>query len=370
MRQPCIRVYYTGGPVDHGQEWCLIGPYPSTEVRDREILRLASIAGGTVPSPWTFEPEHADRDDADLWAPAHSVTKATEGLTERDELVVDPDRLLRLFVSPLDSSHGWYTVLRDGEFVDVRSVPDTAPLFTLDDQVVATDGATTTVGGLVDLAFWFNLEPGQTETHDALRLHLLSAHCNLAAPLITDQEALQQHHDEHHGPGGIRNHDPASVDWDMTKCQNLFVDAQQERQAVGDYDWDEDDDAAGAAFSAHVERINNPGQARTKPWTKAPKTYEEVTRYAVSILPPDDPWRRHNEIHVERYRRTGDEWVVQYGAALADRAGTWHHVDPAGQHIFPLDEALSLARRLAPDVSITGEHTALDVLNMPREGRR
>lgn len=246
--------------------------------------------------------------------------------------------------------------------------------YDLDDVVKTADGASVTVGQLADAAFWFDLNPGQTEAHDALRLHLLSAHCNLAAPLITDEEAIDQHHHEHYGPGGIRNHDAVSTDWDMTKCQNLFVDAQKEREAVrdwGNWDGEDEDESAGTAFSAHIERINNPGQARVRPWTRAPRIYEEPTRYTISVLPPDDPWRRHHQIHVSRHRIDADEWTVEHMGYLADAAGNWDPV-PADNRLFPFNEAMALARRLAPTVTVAadGRRTALDVLNMPKDGRR
>jgi hypothetical protein len=248
--------------------------------------------------------------------------------------------------------------------------------YRLDDVITDKTGAATTVGGLLAAAFWFDLQPGQTEECDALRLHLLSAHCKLAAPLLTDDEALDQHRDEHYGPGGIRSHDLKSTDWDLTKCQNLFVDAQQEREAVRDWDsWDgkEEDDSAGAAFSAHVERINNPGQARVRPWTRAPRTYETRTRYTISILPPDDPWRRHHEIHVTdgACGRVDGHWYLEHSGYWADADGNWEPMSSSASstHTFPRNAALDLARRLAPTLDVGGR-TSLDVLNMPKEGRR
>ncbi len=258
MRAPAIRVYYTGGPVDHGQEVCLIGPYPDADTRDQEILRLASLAGLTdrgdtsLTSPWMFDAEHADRDDADLWAPSHAVTAATDGLA-RGALIAEPERVLNLFRDPSEFARGWYSVDRDGEWVDVPARPDTAPLFELDDLVVAADGATTTVGGL-----------------------------------------------------------------------------------------------------------------------EAPKIYEEPSRYTISVLPPDDPWRRHYVIDVVRHSFICDNWSVQHLGFWADRDGVWEPMsggDTVPDHIFPLSEALALARRLAPTVE-TNERTALAVLNLPREGRR
>lgn len=42
---------------------------------------------------------------------------------------------------------------------------------------------------------------------DVLKFHLKMAHHNEAALDLTNDEAVEQHHDEHHGPGGLRNHD-------------------------------------------------------------------------------------------------------------------------------------------------------------------
>lgn len=54
---------------------------------------------------------------------------------------------------------------------------------------------------------------GWTADHcAALRLHLLKTHHNEAAAELSDAEALDQHWHEHHGPGGLRNHDqPAQL---------------------------------------------------------------------------------------------------------------------------------------------------------------
>lgn len=42
---------------------------------------------------------------------------------------------------------------------------------------------------------------------DRLRAHLQVTHMNQSASHLGDGEALDQHHHEHYGPGGIRNHD-------------------------------------------------------------------------------------------------------------------------------------------------------------------
>ncbi len=101
------------------------------------------------------------------------------------------------------------------------------------------------------------------------------------------------------------------------------------------------------------------------------KIYEAPTRYTISILPADHPHRYHHQIHVVQHVITGDKWTVEHMGHWADRDGNWEPGLYGGaDRFFPLDEALAIARRLAPTVSANGERTALDVLNLPREGRR
>lgn len=58
------------------------------------------------------------------------------------------------------------------------------------------------------LAGTFDGARHQVRTYmDALKFHLKTVHCNEAAFNLTNKEAVEQHHDEHHDPGGLRNHD-------------------------------------------------------------------------------------------------------------------------------------------------------------------
>jgi hypothetical protein len=55
-----------------------------------------------------------------------------------------------------------------------------------------------------------------------LGLHLLSEHRLANAHLLTPDEQLEAHNDEHAGPGTIRNHPPAARDWSPTKVRETL----------------------------------------------------------------------------------------------------------------------------------------------------
>jgi hypothetical protein len=213
----------------------------------------------------------------------------------------------------------------------------------------------------------FDLEPGQTEAHDALRLHLLSEHGDLGALGATDDDARDRHAAEHHGPASIRNHDRVSIDWDPEKIAWRIREVEQDDGFLTP----DQLDTLRRLRTAHIERLREPGRARTKLWTVAPRIYEESTRYTISVLPPDDPWRRHYLLHVQQ--RPDGKWIVLHESYWANAAGEWSvpsSGDHVPQHLFELDDALTLARKLAPTVEGGGGRTALDVLNLPKEGRR
>lgn len=60
--------------------------------------------------------------------------------------------------------------------------------------------------------------PADPQPTTELQWHLLNDHRNEAASGLTDAEAVRQHLDEHHGPGGIRNHvEPLELHpWEVT----------------------------------------------------------------------------------------------------------------------------------------------------------
>lgn len=65
-------------------------------------------------------------------------------------------------------------------------------------------------------------------TYPALNLHLLTVHLNDVALTLDEHEAREQHHDEHFGPGGLRNHDAASLHYDLDKARTLLAEAVAE----------------------------------------------------------------------------------------------------------------------------------------------
>lgn len=88
-----------------------------------------------------------------------------------------------------------------------------------------------------------------------------------------------------------------------------------------------------------------------------PEVLVTITRYAVSVLPADDINRKYFTLFVELTHRG---WIVTDGHGGYDSDGGW---EPGrlGAHPFAdHDDALALARRLAPGVTVNG-HTALEV---------
>lgn len=90
-----------------------------------------------------------------------------------------------------------------------------------------------------------------------------------------------------------------------------------------------------------------------------PDTLVTVTGYAVSVLPADHPEFPDYALFVELNPHRA--WVVHDGGAGFDTDGRPRVGEPY-RHPFPsLDDALALARRLAPGMTI-GSRTATDVL--------
>lgn len=90
-----------------------------------------------------------------------------------------------------------------------------------------------------------------------------------------------------------------------------------------------------------------------------PDALMTVTGYAVSVLPADHREFHDYALYVDLTRR--GRWVVHDGGAGFDADGC-PRVREQDRHPFPsLDDALALARRLAPGMTI-GSRTATDVL--------
>lgn len=123
---------------------------------------------------------------------------------------------------------------------------------------------------------------------------------------------------------------------------------------------------------------------------RIPDPIVTTTRYEVSCLPADHPWRRHFTITVE-YRSDG-QWVSSEGGAFLAADGTWswgyswrdgsqgpktdaeHREVQEGYeawkatHRFDLDTALALARKHAPLMKVNGR-TVADALERQETAR-
>ncbi|MET7795705.1 hypothetical protein [Streptomyces decoyicus] len=88
-----------------------------------------------------------------------------------------------------------------------------------------------------------------------------------------------------------------------------------------------------------------------------PNVLVTITRYEVSVLPADDINRRYFVLFVELTRRGA--WVITDGHGGYDRDGGWTPGRDSGIEYADVEEALALARRLAPALAVNG-HTATD----------
>lgn len=88
--------------------------------------------------------------------------------------------------------------------------------------------------------------------------------------------------------------------------------------------------------------------------------YTEPSAYIVSCLPPTHRARRHYTITVEIRNPAEGLWAVCANGGMFDSDGQWDWDTPPlhcgydawiQRHRFPLDEALTLAQRLAPTLT-------------------
>lgn len=66
--------------------------------------------------------------------------------------------------------------------------------------------------------------PGQD-----LAFHLVGVHKNAAAISNDPAENEGLHDHEHHGPGGLRLHDPADLYWDPDTVEAVLEEAEEDR---------------------------------------------------------------------------------------------------------------------------------------------
>jgi hypothetical protein len=87
-----------------------------------------------------------------------------------------------------------------------------------------------------------------------------------------------------------------------------------------------------------------------------PEPLVTITRYEVSVLPQGDINRKYFTLFVELKR---DGWVVTDGHAFYAEDGTWQPSQWLARHFADYEEAVSMAREIAPEMTVNG-HTAVD----------
>lgn len=94
-----------------------------------------------------------------------------------------------------------------------------------------------------------------------------------------------------------------------------------------------------------------------------PEVIVSITRYTVSVLTADDINHRYFALSVELTPRG---WIVTDGHSGYDADGTAHHGETRWHPFADYDDALAVARRLAPGLTINGR-TATEALQGTQE---
>lgn len=94
-----------------------------------------------------------------------------------------------------------------------------------------------------------------------------------------------------------------------------------------------------------------------------PEVIVSITRYTVSVLTADNINHRYFALSVELTPRG---WIVTDGHSGYDADGTAHHGEARWHPFADYDDALAVARRLAPGLTVNGR-TATEVLQRTQE---
>lgn len=97
-----------------------------------------------------------------------------------------------------------------------------------------------------------------------------------------------------------------------------------------------------------------------------PEVIVDVTRYTVSVLPADDINHRTFALYVELKR---DGWIVTDGHEYYGPAGSRELSQSTAHHFADYDDALALARELAPALTVNGR-TATEIWQRTQEAER
>ena len=83
-----------------------------------------------------------------------------------------------------------------------------------------------------------------------------------------------------------------------------------------------------------------------------PDVIVNITRYTVSVLPADNINHKHFALYVELTR---GGWIVHDGHGGYDIDGDWAYDLGVAHEFADYDDALALAKRLAPNVIANGQ---------------
>jgi hypothetical protein len=91
-----------------------------------------------------------------------------------------------------------------------------------------------------------------------------------------------------------------------------------------------------------------------------PEVTVNITRYTVSALPADNINHKHYALHVELTR---GGWIVHDQHGGYDIDGDWAPGLAVAHKFADYEDALALAKKLAPNVTVNG-YTVTDALRM------
>lgn len=154
-----------------------------------------------------------------------AAARAAAAFSRSNELV-DADVLDEVLAEIADKAGGTFRQFRDAMRAGTeRELP--YPVAALSHLLAVTAALRAALGytdtqTAAEIVEQMRAEDVSTREHDALRLHLLAVHGNLAAAMLSDREALDQHDHEHHGPGGIRHHDFTSLHWTDARIAEML----------------------------------------------------------------------------------------------------------------------------------------------------
>lgn len=187
--------------------------------------------------------------------------------------------------------------------------------------------------------------------HDNLGADLTCAGCQLHARISPTLAAARELLSEaQQPPAGADEQEPTQLRWGLDDVMWGDDDTTTIMLSgpAGEPYWLELDPERTAALR---DNLAGPGAEEQQP-----SVLVSVTRYTVSVLPADDINHRYFALSVELTPRG---WIVTDGHSGYDADGVRHHGKARWHPFADYDDALAVARRLAPGLTVNG-HTATD----------